>query len=134
LRSKVVIGSNGEGHRASRGRYLARAQKAAAAGLGSRGFTASLCALHPQYIPNCLNRHPQLPQHKLGIKPQHPIPKPLKHPSAPSISGNTLRMVRTVNFDYQIDTRCQEIRHVAIANDHLPAKRDPQLLAPDGGP
>jgi len=45
-----------------------------------------------QRLPNRLKRQRQLLHDERRIKSQHPKTEPLQHPSAPSISGNTLTM------------------------------------------
>jgi hypothetical protein len=48
--------------------------------------------------PDATNRLNQIAPNQFSIKPQHPIPQPLKHPVSPRISRNPLRMVTPVNF------------------------------------
>ena len=84
--------------------------------------------------PEPLHRLRQPRKHQVSVKPQYPIPKPLKKALPASISNTAPSVITAIHFNDKPNARCQKVHDVPVANEHLTAKRNAQLIARYLGP
>jgi hypothetical protein len=75
----------------------------------------------------------KVPHDKLNIQPQHEKPEALEHRVPPAISGTTLSVIASVDFNDELSGGSNKVNDVS-GDDHLPAKRDAELAVDERSP
>jgi hypothetical protein len=75
----------------------------------------------------------QVGHNHLDLETQHAIPRALENSLAPRVGATAPRVTATIDLDHQPRRRRQKVDDV-LADDHLPAKANPELAPLDSLP
>lgn len=89
-------------------------------------WPAERCSDEPD---RCLD----IPEHQLGLDPQHTIPEPSQARVTARISRRAPRMLRAIHFDHEVATGTDKVTDVTCEH-HLTAEGHPELAVNERRP